>query len=227
MRLFILSQIFITVAGRRVRYGVKGRGVKGYHTNQRQHKNESGAWHGIDYVHDKPVQIAARLVLGDEVCRSLCLKTEAVVAEDYKADNSRAHAENVTAEYSLLYRPAAAYVADKEGRRYAPYHPVSPVIYGPILREAVRPYRIGIGGQLEEILEHFAQRLEAVFNDKSPLPANDKNQNEQAEEKIYAELGEEAYAFKAVHNRVCVHGAGYEQNNYCYSRAADAQAEKL
>ena len=114
MRLFVLPQFLITVAGGRIGDGIKRSGIERDHAHKRQNQDKCRAWHSVNDVHNKPIQIAARLILCNKIRRAFCLKTETVIAENNKAYYRRTNTKDISAENSLPDRSSAADVSDKE-----------------------------------------------------------------------------------------------------------------
>ena len=227
MGLLVLVEFFITVAGGRIGDRVEAGRIESDHTYHCQDQDERSARHRVHDVEDQPVEVAALLVLRDEVRCAGDLKSQAVVAEDDKADDRRSHAENISSEHRLPDGPSAADVADEERRRDAPYHPVRPVVDRPILGEVVGARRIRVGAQLNEVLEHLAQTLESVLYDESSLSSDQQYDDQQAKKQINAKFCQKTDALKPMQHRVSVHRAGDEQDDDRHCSAADTEMEKL
>ena len=103
----ILTQIFVAVACCRVSYGVEGRGIERDHAKHRDHKYEVACGHGIYDVQYEIIEISALLIDLDEVRLSCSLKSQGVVPQNDEAHDGGAHAEDVSAEYSLTDRPSS------------------------------------------------------------------------------------------------------------------------
>ena len=227
MGLLVLLQALIAVAGSRVSDGVEAGRVESDHAEHGQGQDEAGGRHRIHDVQDQLVEISALLILGDEVRRACDLQAQAVVAQDDEADDGGAHAENIAAQDRLLDGSAAADVADEERRRDAPYHPVSPVVNGPVLGEVVGAGRIRVGAQLNEVLEHLSKALEAVLDDEAALSSDHQHEQQQAKKEINTQLCQEADALEPVQYSISIYRAGDQQDNDRDSRAADADIEQF
>ena len=134
------------------------------------------------YGYYRLIKVTARFKKGQAVKFSHYLKSQTVVSEDYKRNQGAAHPENICPQNNLLYGPAAADTAHKERGRHAPYHPVRPEKYGPVLREAAGSERVSPGAQPDKILEHISDRRKSRFYDVARFFAEDQHIKQQRPE---------------------------------------------
>ena len=224
---FPFVQAVIAVAGGSQGDGVEGGGVKGDHRHQNQHQNQRRAGHAADHGDNHAVQVAGLQIFGDKVRLALHLHPHGVVAQHDEAHNGGADAEAVAAQDGLADRPTPGDASDKEGGRYAPHHPVGPVVGGPVLGEIGGAQGVGVGGKADEILKHPSQRLQAGVDDVAGLAAEQQHKGQQPEKEPDAHLGQQADALKAVEQGVGVDKAGDEQDDDGQHRPAQLDAEQV
>ena len=227
MGMLPLLQAPVAVAGGGIGDGVKGGGIEGNHAQEGDGHDDFGSRQGAHDVQDQLIKIPAGRVGGDEIGGAGGLEPQGIIAEHDKADDGGTHAEEISSQNHLLHGAAAGNIPDEEGSGNAPDDPVGPVIDGPVLGEAAGARGIGEGRQLNEMLGHFPEALEAVLNDEPALAADEQHDEQQSEEKPDAGLGQKADAPEAVENRIGIDGAGDQQDDDGDRGAAEGDAEEM